>query len=143
MINTCTLNGGSVQITKCDSELAQHAASTANNYMASYSFNGAKETTVQLFVSPNHPYYSQIDVPKITRLHSAPISYVKGGEPNSLSIVIHTEGCNVTTNYRLSSPGRAYEQTVSATGPSCQEDQKAVAEFGLKDGPKLIYFSNN
>ena len=143
MIDTCILNGGSVEIARCDENLAQQAASTASNYMASYSFYGAKEMTAQIFVSPTHPYYDQINVPKITRLHSAPISYVKGGEPNTLSIVIHTDGCNVTTNYRLSSPGKAYEQTVSATGPSCHEDQKAVAEFGLKDGPKLTYFTNN
>lgn len=142
MINTCTLNGGSVVIARCDKGLAQQASSTASNYIASYTFHGAKEMTTQIFVSPTHPYYNQIDVPKITRLHSALISYVKGGEPNTLSIVIHTEGCNVTTNYRLSSPGKAYEQTVSATGTSCHEDQKAVAEFGLKDGPKLIYFAN-
>ena len=141
MIDTCALNGGSVEIGRCDEDLAQQAASTASNYMASYSFYGAKEMTVQIFVSPTHPYYDQIDVPKMTRLHSAPISYVKGGEPNTLSIVIHTEGCNVTANYRLTSPGKAYEQTVSATGPSCHEDQKAVAELGLKDGPKLNYFT--
>lgn len=143
LIDTCTLNGGSVEIARCDKGLAQQASSTASNYIASYTFHGAKEMTTQIFVSPTHPYYNQIDVPKITRLHSALISYVKGGEPNTLSIVIHTEGCNVTTNYRLSSPGKAYEQTVSATGTSCHEDQKAVAEFGLKDGPKLTYFTNN
>jgi len=143
MVNTCHLNGGSVEIARCDEGLSQQAASTASNYMASYSFYGAKEMTTQIFISPTHPYYNQINVPKITRLHRAPISYVKGGEPNTLSIVIHTSGCNVTANYRLSSPGKAYEQTVSATGPSCHDDQKAVAEFGLKDGPKLTYFTKN
>ena len=143
LIDTCTLNGGSVEIARCDDDLAQQAASTASNYIASYSFHGAKEMTIQLFVSPNHPYYNQIDVSRMTRLHRAPISYVKGGEPNTLSVVIHTEGCNVTTNYRLSSPGKAYEQTVNATGPSCGEDQRAVAEYGLKDGPKLAYFMKN
>jgi len=143
MIDSCSLNGGSVEISRCSEDVAQQAASSDRLYYASYSFYGAKETTSQIFVSPTHPFYNQIDVQKMTRLHSAPISYVKGSEPNTLSIVIHTDGCNVTSNYRLSSPGKAYEQTVSATGPYCGKDQIAVAEFGQKDGPQLYYFTKN
>ena len=143
MVNTCSVSSGTVEIPNCSQESAEQAALKASNYMAAYEFLGPNEITIQVFVSPNHPYYNQIDVAKMTQVHTAPITYIKGKEPNTLSVVLHTNGCDVTTNYRLSEPGKVYEQTVSAIGSSCGDDQRAVAEYGLKDGPKLGSFTRN
>jgi len=143
MVNTCSLNGGTETIASCDESLAQQAAETAANYSSLYQFIGPSNITMQMYVSPNSPYYNQMNIEKITRIHTAPLSFIKGKEPNTLSIVLHTNGCDVTTNYRLAELGKVYEQTISAVGSSCGEDQRAVAEYGLKDGPKLQFLTRN
>ena len=142
MVNTCSLKGGTEKIASCNTQLAEQAALTAGNYTALYTFYGPQQVSMQLFLAPNNPYQPEF-AQKITRSHIAPIDYIKGKEPNTLSIVLHTNGCDVTTNYRLAEPGKVYEQTVSAVGSSCGEDQRAVAEYGLKDGPKLGFFTRN
>ena len=143
MVNTCNLNSGTIEITSCDTRLAEEAADKASNFMAGYEYIGPQEVMVQMFVSPNHPYYNQIDVAKITRINKAPVTYIKGVDPNTLSIVLHTNGCNFTTNYRLTEPGKVYSQNISAIGSSCGEDQKFMVSEGLKSGPKLESFTRN
>ena len=140
MVNTCSLNSGSTEIASCDTRLVEQVASSAGNYTALYILYGPQQVSMQMFLAPNNPYTPEF-AEKITRSHIAAIDYIKGKEPNTLSIVLHTSGCDVTTNYRLAEPGKAYEQTVSAVGSSCHEDQRAVAEYGLKDGPKLKSFT--
>lgn len=142
MVNTCQLLGGTTEIASCDTRLAEQAASAEANYAALYTFYGPQQVSMQIFLAPNHTYQPEF-AQKITRSHIAPIDYIKGNEPNTLSIVLHTNGCDVTSNYRLAEPGKVYEQTVSAVGLSCGEDQRAVAEYGLKDGPKLQFFTRN
>lgn len=142
MVNTCNLNGGTQAIPTCNTQFAEQAALSAGNFTALYTFYGPQQVSMQMFLAPNNPYQPDF-AKKITQSHIAPIDYIKGKEPNTLSIVLHTNGCDVTTNYRLAEPGKVYEQTVSAVGPSCGDDQKAVAEYGLKDGPKLGSFTRN
>lgn len=142
MVNTCSLNSGSTEIATCDTRLVKQAAASAGNYTALYILYGPQQVSMQMFLAPNNPYQPEF-AEKITRSHIAPIDYIKGSEPNTLSIVLHTSGCDVTTNYRLAEPGKVYEQTVSAVGSSCGEDQRAVAEYGIKDGPKLQFLTRN
>ncbi|MBT8558537.1 hypothetical protein G6712_06095 [Polynucleobacter paneuropaeus] len=142
MVNTCQLKGGTEKIASCNTQLAEEAASSEGNYAALYTFYGPQQVSMQIFLAPNHTYQREF-AEKITRSHIAPIDYIKGSEPNTLSIVLHANGCDVTTNYRLAEPEKVYEQTVSAVGSSCGEDQRAVAEYGLKDGPKLQFFTRN
>ena len=142
MVNTCSLNSGSTEIATCDTRLVKQAAASAGNYTALYILYGPQQVSMQMFLAPNNPYQPEF-AEKITRSHIAPIDYIKGSEPNTLSIVLHTSGCDVTSNYRLAEPGKVYEQTVSAVGSSCGEDQRAVAEYGLKNGPKLGFFTRN
>jgi len=140
MVNTCSLNGGSEPIANCNPQLAEQAALSAGNSTALFTLYGPQQVSMQMYLAPNNPYTPDF-AEKITRSHVAAIDYIKGKEPNTLSIVLHTAGCDVTTNYRLAEPGKVYEQTVSAIGPSCSEDQRAVAEYGLKDGPKLEHIA--
>jgi hypothetical protein len=140
MVNTCSLNGGTERIPSCNTQFAEQAALSAGNFTALYTFYGPQQVSMQMFLAPNNPYQPEF-AEKIMRSHIAAINYIKGKEPNTLSIVLHTTGCDVTTNYRLADPGKVYEQTVSAVGSSCSEDQRAVAEYGLKDGPKLQFFT--
>lgn len=143
MVNACNLNSGTIEITSCDTRLAEEDTNKASNFIAGYEYIGPQEFMVQMSVNPNHPYYNQIDVAKITRANKAPVTYIKGVDPNTLSIVIHTNGCNFTTNYRLTKPRKAYSQDISAIGSYCSEDQKFMVSEGLKSGPKLESFTRN
>ncbi len=144
MINTCIVTAGSetVEVPDCSQKSAAQAALASPTHMVSYNFLGPNEYTLQIFVSPNHPNYSFFNDPKFTQVRTMPVDYIKGEDPDTLAVVLHSlTGCDITTNYRLSEPGKVFEQAVSAVGASCDSAQKRAVEDELRDGPTLKSFN--
>jgi hypothetical protein len=84
-----------------------------------------------------------ISNPKLHQVITANVSYIKGKEPNTLSIIFRTnQPCNMTENYRLAEPGKVYKQNIKADG-NCNDDQKFIVEEDLKSGPQLRLFTKN
>ena len=143
MMHTCNLSGGTIPIKSCDQqEIEEAAASLAT--VVSYNYLGPTTATIRLYVSPNHPYYNlMISNPKLHQVITANVSYIKGKEPNTLSIIFRTnQPCNMTENYRLAEPGKVYKQNIKADG-NCNDDQKFIVEEDLKSGPQLRLFTKN